>query len=57
LAVDEAAHNYGGGDANGNAAFAPRLPLKLAPPNRPWFSPCCSKLPAWANTICGWKQC
>src|SRR5579872_2945003 len=27
LAVDEAAHNSGGGDANGNAAFAPRLPL------------------------------
>jgi hypothetical protein len=35
LAVDEAAHNSGGGDASGNAAFAPRLPLKLAPPNRP----------------------
>jgi hypothetical protein len=39
LAVDEAAHNYGGGDATGNAAFAPRLPLKPAPPNRQWVSP------------------
>jgi hypothetical protein len=28
LAVYEAAHNSGGGDASGNAAFAPRLPLK-----------------------------
>src|ERR1700738_2140786 len=28
LAVYEAAHNSGGGDAPGNAAFAPRLPLK-----------------------------
>ena len=27
---DEAAHKYGGGDANGNAAFKPRLPLNLA---------------------------
>ena len=27
---DEATHNYGGGDANGNAAFRPRLPLNLA---------------------------
>ena len=43
LAVDEAAHNSGGGDASGNAAFAPRLPLKPAPPNRPRFSPWCSK--------------
>jgi len=23
---DEATHNYGGGDANGNVAFKPRLP-------------------------------
>src|SRR5579872_7489747 len=39
LAVDEDAHNTGGGDANGNAAFAPRLPLKPASPN--WsVSPC-----------------
>jgi len=27
---DEATHNYGGGDANGNAAFKPRLPLNKA---------------------------
>ena len=31
---DEATYNSGGGDASGNAAFAPRLPLNLAPPNR-----------------------
>jgi hypothetical protein len=27
---DEATHNFGGGDASGNAAFAPKLPTKPA---------------------------
>jgi hypothetical protein len=34
LGDDEATHNYDGGDAIGNAASAPRLPLTLALPNR-----------------------